>query len=93
VVQTQTAKLTAARKRQGFSIRWLPVEITETERSKLFAAILTGFLPVLNILGCKNINWINLAQCGVQLQILMLVVLYRLVLPSPSKNGNPATLH
>ena len=45
--------------------------------SKLFVAFLTGFIPVLNILGCKNTNWINLAQYGVQRQFFILVVLYR----------------
>jgi len=73
------------RTRQGFSIKWLSVKITETEKSKLFVAVLMEFTPVLNIFGCKNTNWINLAQYGVERQFFILVVLYRRVLPSTSE--------
>jgi hypothetical protein len=62
------------------------VEITETGKvKKIFVAILTGFTSVITIFGCKNINWINLAQYGVKRQFFILVLLYRRVLPSPSE--------
>ena len=79
MAQAQTSSLNAAHTRKGFSVKSLSVKITETERSKFFVAVLTAFIPVLNIFGCKNTNWINLAQYGVQRQFRRLVVLYRRV--------------